>query len=126
MTHHYVSTACAHGQHRKCRALCKYCDTPCACTECTHEDLEDRPISRLTQAVQDFVNAIDDEAPVLLRSGAVVWETQILDDDDGDAAYKTSYASLDGTSMASTIGVLELGKTLALDDMVGGTDGEDD
>lgn len=29
--HHYVSTACHHGQHYVCREVCKFCDAPCNC-----------------------------------------------------------------------------------------------
>lgn len=67
------------------------------------------PIQKLTAAVQAFVNEVDDEPPVLLRGGVVVWESMILDD-DGDAMFMTNYASLDGTSLAHTMGLMELGK----------------
>lgn len=66
------------------------------------------PVERLTAAVQAFVNEIDPEAPVLLRGCVVVWESMILDE-DGDAAYKTSYATGDGTGMSSGAGLLHLG-----------------
>jgi hypothetical protein len=33
--HDYVSTACQHGQHERCRKTCKFCQTPCCCTECS-------------------------------------------------------------------------------------------
>lgn len=29
--HHYVSTACQHGLHDRCRRTCKFCETGCAC-----------------------------------------------------------------------------------------------
>lgn len=29
--HFYVSTACQHGLHRRCRQTCKFCHTPCIC-----------------------------------------------------------------------------------------------
>ena len=29
---HYISTACHHEQHEKCRLDCKFCDAPCRCT----------------------------------------------------------------------------------------------
>lgn len=35
-THHYVSTACAHGKCTSCRRTCKFCAAPCEC-ECGHE-----------------------------------------------------------------------------------------
>jgi len=28
---HYYSTACQHGDHKRCRLLCKFCDKPCLC-----------------------------------------------------------------------------------------------
>lgn len=38
--HIYVSTACLHGLHDKCRLICKYCNSPCECADCDHSDLE--------------------------------------------------------------------------------------
>ena len=35
--HDYLSTACYHGLHVRCRLRCKFCDTPCRC-EC-HQPL---------------------------------------------------------------------------------------
>ncbi len=29
--HVYVSTACQHGLHDRCRQQCKFCETPCLC-----------------------------------------------------------------------------------------------
>jgi hypothetical protein len=45
--HHYVSTACLHGEHRQCGVKqlargdlgpphCKYCESVCACPVCDH------------------------------------------------------------------------------------------
>lgn len=34
--HAYVSTACQHGLHDKCRLTCKYCGDPCVCSGCDH------------------------------------------------------------------------------------------
>lgn len=61
------------------------------------------PLERVATAIQDFVNSIDDEAPVLLRGGVIAWESVIFND-QGQAMYKVNYASLPDTSMASTIG----------------------
>src|SRR5438105_1997448 len=30
-THDYLSTACYHGLHERCRKTCKFCDTSCRC-----------------------------------------------------------------------------------------------
>lgn len=30
--HRYVSTACLHGLHSRCRDTCKFCGEPCHCT----------------------------------------------------------------------------------------------
>lgn len=30
-THEYLSTACYHGFHDRCRLTCKFCSTPCRC-----------------------------------------------------------------------------------------------
>lgn len=29
--HDYVSTACHHALHDRCRLVCKFCDVPCGC-----------------------------------------------------------------------------------------------
>ena len=29
--HYYVSTACQHEKHSRCRETCKYCSAPCLC-----------------------------------------------------------------------------------------------
>ncbi len=31
MTHNYVSTACHHELHDRCRKQCKFCAQPCGC-----------------------------------------------------------------------------------------------
>ena len=30
--HEYVSTACQHDLHDRCRKVCKFCPAPCGCT----------------------------------------------------------------------------------------------
>jgi hypothetical protein len=30
-THAYISTACQHGLHERCRLICKFCDAGCQC-----------------------------------------------------------------------------------------------
>lgn len=37
--HAYVSTACLHGLHDRCRLVCKFCSAPCSCgdPECSHD-----------------------------------------------------------------------------------------
>jgi len=77
---------------------------------------EESPLERVSKAMQDFVNSIDDEAPVIIRGGVIAWESMIFDE-NGDAAYRVSYASLPETSMASTIGILHLATKYAEDDM---------
>lgn len=74
------------------------------------------PLERVADALQAFVNAIDEEAPVLLRGGVVAWESVIYND-DGDAMFKVNYAALPNTSMASTIGILDLATDVAKHDM---------
>lgn len=34
--HVYISTACYHGLHDRCRQSCKFCSTPCRCS-CGHK-----------------------------------------------------------------------------------------
>lgn len=75
----------------------------------TDEHTDRTPLEKLTAAVQTFVNEIDDdEAPILLRSCVVVWESNKLDD-DGAAAYKVSYATTEGTGMGASVGLLRIG-----------------
>lgn len=31
ITHKYVSTACQHELHDRCRRVCKFCETKCLC-----------------------------------------------------------------------------------------------
>jgi hypothetical protein len=45
VTHDYLSTACHHDLHDRCRQVCKFCDVGCRC-DChpdDHEDHEDPP-----------------------------------------------------------------------------------
>ncbi|AZM47833.1 hypothetical protein DMB38_20400 [Streptomyces sp. WAC 06738] len=39
----YLSTACAAGDHAKCRQVDKYRGLPCCCLECGHADLDGSP-----------------------------------------------------------------------------------
>lgn len=34
--HSYVSTACHHGLHERCRITCKFCEAVCRCAVCKH------------------------------------------------------------------------------------------
>lgn len=36
--HEYVSTACAHGEHARCRKVCKFCPSACSCSQCDHAE----------------------------------------------------------------------------------------
>ena len=40
--HDYISTACHHGLHVRCRQCCKFCDMPCGCR--CHKEEENRGI----------------------------------------------------------------------------------
>jgi len=77
---------------------------------------EPTPLERVADALQEFVNCIEDEAPVLLRGAVVAWESMRFDE-DGDAMFKVNYAALPNTSMASTIGILDLANDVAKHDM---------
>lgn len=81
------------------------------------DDDHQKPLFRVHDALQAFVNTIEEEAPVLLRGAVVAWESMIYDE-DGDAMFKVNYAALPNTSMASTIGILSLGTDLAKRDML--------
>lgn len=83
------------------------------------------PLERVNKTIQDFVNAVDPEAPVLLRGGVISWESMIYDE-DGDAMFRVNYASLPNTSVSSTIGILDLATEVAKHDMFCGGDHGDD
>jgi hypothetical protein len=38
-THEYLSTACYHGLHDRCRQTCKFCEAKCMC-QCHPENAE--------------------------------------------------------------------------------------
>lgn len=80
-------------------------------------------LTRIAEALQEFINAIHDDPPVLLRGAVVAWES-VRYNDDGDPLYSVNYASLPNTSAASTIGILDLGTEVAKSDMF--TDHEED
>ena len=75
-------------------------------------------LTGIAEALQEFVNAIHDEPPVLLRGAVVAWESMRYND-DGDPLYSVNYASLTNTSAASTIGILDLATDVAKSDMFG-------
>jgi hypothetical protein len=37
--HRYLSTACRHQLHDRCREVCKFCDAPCICS---HHQADER------------------------------------------------------------------------------------
>ena len=41
--HRYLSTACLHGLHDRCRKVCKFCGQPCVCDECRHTTADEEP-----------------------------------------------------------------------------------
>lgn len=59
--HQYVSTACQHGLHDRCRQACKFCQTPCKCehhlpqVEATGELPEDEPAMTHPQENEDEI-----------------------------------------------------------------------
>lgn len=76
-------------------------------------------LEKVAAALQEFVNECNDEGrPVLLRGGVVCWESMVYED-DGDAGFLVNYASLPNTSMATTIGILDLATEVAKNDMLG-------
>jgi hypothetical protein len=84
---------------------------------------EQTPLDRLTIAVQEFVNATDPEAPVLIDSAVVVWETMVYED-DGDLAYKVNYANAGRASMSAAVGLLQIGLDQVLADIRPDADGD--
>lgn len=84
---------------------------------------EANPLDVVAEALQAFVNATDEQAPVLVRGGVVAWESMIFND-DGDAMFKVNYAALPNTSAASTIGILDLATEVAKFDMFGDSEEE--
>jgi hypothetical protein len=39
----YLSTACHHGLHDRCRISCKFCGNYCVCRDCDHDPEPDQP-----------------------------------------------------------------------------------
>jgi hypothetical protein len=39
----YLSTACDHGLHDRCRISCKFCGSYCVCRDCDHDPEPDQP-----------------------------------------------------------------------------------
>jgi len=54
--HGYVSTACFHGLHGRCRLVCKFCDVPCRC-EC-HDTPNDHDAYATEAMVEDMANQV--------------------------------------------------------------------
>lgn len=67
-------------------------------------------LEKLSQAVQEYVNTVDEEAPVVVRGWAIALETMIFRKDDGRAAYKIASVSGPETSNAHAMGLLQHGK----------------
>ena len=83
-------------------------------------DEETTPAERLGEHVRDFVNEVageEGDGPVLLRGAVVVWEEMRLDE-DGDAHFSVYYSAVDGTTMAQTAGLLEIGREVLRQDML--------
>lgn len=66
--HSYLSTACGHKIHRRCRLTCKFCGAPCEC-RCHSDGLEpDRELREQIQAaVAGAQEAGLDPADAVLR-----------------------------------------------------------
>jgi hypothetical protein len=41
--HEYLSTACHHQLHERCRLVCKFCQIPCACECHRAESYDEKP-----------------------------------------------------------------------------------
>ena len=41
--HDYLSTACLHELHGRCRLTCKFCQIPCRCPCHTDESYDEKP-----------------------------------------------------------------------------------
>jgi len=77
----------------------------------------------IADKLQEFINAIHDNPPVLLCGAVVTWESMRFTE-DGDPLYSVNYAALPNTSASSTIGILDLATEVAKSDMF--TDHEED
>ncbi len=79
-------------------------------------------LDELTKAIQKFVSTrereIDEEGrPVYVRCAAVVWESVVYEE-DGEVAHKISYATTPNTSMSETVGLLRMGESQVVDDLL--------
>ncbi len=83
---------------------------------------EPTPRDKLEAALQEFVNETYDEA-CILKEAIVVFETTRFND-EGRQAYRVNYSiPTEGTGMSATVGLLEMGKALVLNELVGDSDG---
>lgn len=76
------------------------------------------PIEKLTAAVQEFVNEVDEDAPVIVRTAVVAWEAVVLND-DGEAMSGIAFEPIGNAGPSATIGLLitagEMAKANILD-----------
>ena len=74
------------------------------------------PLEELEAALQRFVNSEEGQAS-LLRGAVILWESMSYDD-DGEPLYTVSYRAVAGASMAAAIGIIDLGKEVAVADVM--------
>ena len=71
---------------------------------------------KLAESIQEFINA-GEEIPRIVRGAVLVYETMRYDD-DGDEVYSTNFSCIPGTTLATAIGVLDLGKALMINQVI--------
>lgn len=76
---------------------------------------EPTPLQRLTEAVQTFVNSLDDE-PAIVIGSVIAFETARYDD-DGEQRHLIRYAVLgEAPSMSGAIGLFDAGHAMCRSD----------
>lgn len=63
----YLSTACRHGEHGKCRITCKFCNTECVCACHTKKVMENTVLESKIERLKEEVRAGTDDALATLK-----------------------------------------------------------
>lgn len=70
------------------------------------------PNEKLAEAIREYVNEVDDDAPVIVRGAVVAWEAMILDE-EGRSVSGVAYTAIGDTGPAAMVGLLAIAQDLA-------------
>ena len=78
MKHIYMSTACQHGLHDRCRKQCKFCEAKCSCSchkggdaNCQNQSVEPATSPDVKRGHESLGS---NPAPSVAKGGAEIWE----------------------------------------------------